>query len=283
MNDMAGSMPVAVGAPGHRDDVRVVEQRQRRLEVAGIEPGVGVEQEHDAEPLDEPESADALLQGARLADVRGGLDDVDAMPAGQSTVLSVDASDTTWTFSGGTRAVMAARESSMTTSSLWAAMSTATSATVRILPPPEARVGPASPPLAAAWTTPVGAEGPVRRRASVPRQAPDPVQGAVHEPEESDRAPQGEVDAENEREHPPGRDHETASPDARRQAQSPGRAREARPGGQGFKPAWPRQRPSGSLPGGPAVRVQAGWPCQRPSEWLPGGPLAPPVRRAHAV
>ncbi|MGD0609716.1 MAG: hypothetical protein ABSA53_39895 [Streptosporangiaceae bacterium] len=51
--------------------------------VSGIEPGVGIEQEHGAEPLDKPENADALLQGTCLADVRGGLDDIDAMPEGQ--------------------------------------------------------------------------------------------------------------------------------------------------------------------------------------------------------
>ena len=53
-----------------------------------------------------------------------------------------------------------------------------------------------------------GAEGPVRRGASVPRKAPEPVQRAVHDPEESDRRPEGEVDAEDEREHQPDRDHE---------------------------------------------------------------------------
>ena len=72
-----------MGTPCHRDDARVVEQRQRRLKIARIEPGVGIEQEHDAEPLDKPENADALLQGTCLADVRGGLDDMDAMPEGQ--------------------------------------------------------------------------------------------------------------------------------------------------------------------------------------------------------
>ena len=79
----AGSAPVAVGAPCHRDDARVVEQRQRRMKIVRIEPGVGIEKEHDAEPLDKPEGSDALLQGTCLADVRGGLDDVDAMPKGQ--------------------------------------------------------------------------------------------------------------------------------------------------------------------------------------------------------
>ena len=72
-------------------------------------------------------------------------------PRASSTVLSVDASDTTCTFRAGTSAVMAARESSMTTSSLWAAMSTATSSMVRILPAARGQGRPARPPLAAAW------------------------------------------------------------------------------------------------------------------------------------
>ena len=129
-------------------------------------------------------------------------------PRASSTVLSVDASDTTCTFRAGTSAVMAARESSMTTSSLWAAMSTATSAMVRILPPPEARVEPGQAAVGGRLDEPVSAERPVRGRARVPRHAPESVQRVVHDTEEADRSPDGEVDAEHEREHQPGRNHE---------------------------------------------------------------------------
>ena len=51
----------------------------------------------------------------------------------------------------------------------------------------------------------------MRRRASVPWKVPEPVQRAVHDPEESDSPPDGEVDAEDEREQQPGRDHKEPS------------------------------------------------------------------------
>ncbi len=66
--------PAGVGpdAARDRDHLRGVEQRQRRGEVARLDPGVGVEEHDHRESLHQLEALDRVAQRARLADVPPG-------------------------------------------------------------------------------------------------------------------------------------------------------------------------------------------------------------------
>ena len=68
--------PVLPGphAASHGHHLRIGEDGQRGDEVAGLDPGVGVEQHHHREPADQAEPADSLLQRPGLAYVLLGLD-----------------------------------------------------------------------------------------------------------------------------------------------------------------------------------------------------------------
>ena len=207
----AGSAPVAMGAPGHRDDVRIVEQGQRRLEVARIEPGVGVEQEHGAEPVDQAERANSLFQGAGLADVRGRLDDVDAVA--ERELDRVIGGRVRYDVHVPRRHERGDSQQRVVNDDLFVMRSHQ-----------DSYVGDGEDPA------PAGGEGgaghaavrpglgdlfgpqrPVRRRAGVPRQGPEPVQPAVGDPDQADRRPGGEVDTEDEREQQPRRAHRVSS------------------------------------------------------------------------
>src|SRR5437763_10462413 len=72
----AALVPCSHGAR-HRDHFGVIEARQGSVEITWLDRGVGIQQQYRAEPFDQAEAVDRLLEGAGFADIAAGGDDID--------------------------------------------------------------------------------------------------------------------------------------------------------------------------------------------------------------